>query len=308
MKPCVSLHDLAWRLGFPLQRLEAIASDVRPHYKEWTLKDKRNPAKSAQVRSPRPELKQIQRSIVRTLLAPSDLSEIVHGGVKDRSPRSNAEKHLGKSCVVTLDVREFYKHVRHSVVYRLLRKELGFGREVARLLTRLTTYRDELPRGAPTSLAVANLLLRVPLDLPLTVLARRINVDCTRFVDDIALSGDNPRQLINEVAKMLSRRGLKMYRERTKYNVKKPKLKIMPRGKRQEVTGLLVDRAGGVGISRQRRDRIRAAISQLTDCTADRRRREIESIRARIRHVAQFNQNAALRLERQLDLTVRNCG
>lgn len=303
MKLCVSLHDLAWRLGVPLERLEAVAADVRPHYKEWTLKDKKNPAKSAQVRSPRAELKQIQRSIVRVLLAPLGLSEIVHGGVQRRSPRSNAEQHLGKRCVVTLDVREFFKHVRHTVVYKMFRTELGFGREVARLLTRLTTYRDELPRGAPTSLAVANLLLRVPLDMPLTLLARTVNVSCTRFVDDIALSGDDPRVLINDVARMLSRRRLRMYRKRTKYQPKS-KLKIMPRSKRQEITGLIVNNEHGPGISRQRRDRIKAAIFQLSNSPPSKRRREIESIRARIRHVAQFNSRAAARLERQLKAIV----
>lgn len=304
MKPCVSLHDLAWRLGFPLERLQSVAADLRPHYKEWTLRDRKNPAKSAQVRSPYPELKQIQRSIVRVMLAPLGLSEIVHGGVRRRSPRSNAEQHLGKRCVVTLDVREFFKHVRHAVVYRMLRKELGFGRDVARLLTRLTTYRDELPRGAPTSLAVANLLLRVPLDMPLTLLARTAGINCTRFVDDIALSGDDPRVLINDVARMLSRRRLRMYRKRTRYQPKSnSKLKIMPRSKPQEITGLLVNSARGPSISRQRRDRIRAAIFQLPNSPPSKRLRDIESIRARIRHVAQFNVVAAVRLARQLKAT-----
>jgi hypothetical protein len=52
------------------------------------------------------------------------------------------------------------------VVLVFFREELGFGRHVARLLTRLVTRDGGLPQGAATSLAMANLLLWKPLDVP----------------------------------------------------------------------------------------------------------------------------------------------
>src|SRR6266478_5153466 len=55
------------------------------------------------------------------------------------SPASNASQHLGQSCVVTLDVKDFFTSVRYYIVYRMIRHEVGMGRDVARLLTRLTT-------------------------------------------------------------------------------------------------------------------------------------------------------------------------
>ncbi len=80
-----------------------------------------------------------------------EVTEAVHGSVRGRSPASNASQHLGQSCVVTLDVKDFFTSVRYYIVYRMIRHELGMGRDVARLLTRLTTFRSYLPQGAPTS-------------------------------------------------------------------------------------------------------------------------------------------------------------
>jgi RNA-directed DNA polymerase len=302
MKPPVSLNDFAYRIGIPRQRIEEIAADIRSHYSEWPLRDKKNPAKIRIVRSPRDELKQIQRLIVRRILEPIPLSENVHGGIRGRSTRSNAEQHLSQSCVATLDVKEFFQNVQHKVVYRLFR-ELGFGRDVARLLTRLTTYKDELPRGAPTSVAVANLLLSAPVDDPLCVEAARLGVKSTRFVDDIALSGRNPRPLINSVAKMLARRGLPMYRKKAKYQTK-PKLKIIPNCRPQEVTGLLVNRKTGPGVSKGRRDAVRAAIAHVDGLTGTERSRALDSLRGRINYIGQFNPGSAKRLERQLESAI----
>lgn len=237
---------------------------------------------------------EIQRRIQR-LLAAISLGDEVHGGVRGRSPRSNAGCHLGEPYVVNLDVRDFFPSVRHGLVYRMFRRELGFGRDVASLLTRLTTFRDQLPQGAPTSTIVANLLLAVPVDGPLTARSREIGVRYTRFVDDITLSGSNPKPLINAVARMLSSRRLQIWR-------KKSKLKITRQSEPQEVTGLMVNSRKGPSISRRRRANIRAAIFQLRNLTDDESRvAAVNSIRGRIAHVRLFNPGAAKRLHRYLE-------
>jgi hypothetical protein len=292
-------------MGVPRERLESIANGTKAHYREWAMPDRKNPAKQRMVRSPLPELKRVQRLIVKRVLTPIALTDSVHGGVRGRSPRTNAVRHLARPCVITLDVKEFFQHVRHEIVFQLFRKELGYGRDVARLLTQLTTFRDELPRGAPTSLAVANLLLRVPLDLPLEAEAAALRVSATRFVDDIALSGTNPRSLINHVAKMLARRGLPMYRKKARFQTK-PKLKITPRSRPQEVTGLLVNHPSAPSLSRQRRDRVRAAIDGLRNLSPQERDTVVQSIRGRIRHIEGFNPGAARRLARHLESALTN--
>lgn len=300
MKPIVSINDLSRRIGIPRDRLESIASNIRDHYDQWPLVDKRNPAKVRQVRSPRAELKKIQRLLIQKIFSLIPLHESVHGGLKNRSAKTNAERHLAQPCVVTLDIKHFYDQVRHEVVYSLFRKELGFGRDVARLLTRLTTCNDALPQGAPTSLAIANLLLTLPVDNPLSAMAERIGVKTTRFVDDLAFSGRNPTSLINVAAKYLSSRRLPIHRRPTRVGVK-CKLKIMRRSTPQEVTGLLVNCAAGPSLSRARRDRVRSAINKLPTLQGRQRERQTQSITGRIQHVSQYNAGSAKRLRRRLN-------
>jgi hypothetical protein len=130
--------------------------------------------------------------------------------------------------------------------------------------------------------------------LPIAEKAAVLNLSYTRWVDDICASGDDPRPLINAVAKRLSQRGLRMYREKAKFQTK-PKLKITPQWQRQEVTGLVVNGKAPT-ISRLRRDKVKAAIHQMSQLKGFERQQAERSIQGRINHIAQFNSGAADRL------------
>jgi hypothetical protein len=164
---------------------------------------------------------------------------------------------------------------------------------VSRLLTQLTTLRSQLPQGAPTSTAIANLLLQVAVDQPLCLAAGHQNLRITRFVDDFAISGDDPAVLINVIAKMLSRRRLRIWRTAKK-------LKIMLRSQPQEITELNVNSIRGASVPRYKRDAIKAAIHQLRLLDEKKRPRAESSIRGRIAHVRQFNGGSAARLDKLL--------
>jgi RNA-directed DNA polymerase len=243
LKPILSVRDLARRLKTSVERLrqiaDEIARDFQSHYRFWSEKNKKT-GKIRHYRIPKPELKEIQRRIKNNVLGQFELHDSAHGGIRGRSPHSNASKHLGQAWVITMDVKSFFPNVRHYIVYRLFRHELGCGNEVAYLLTRLTTLQGQLPQGAPTSTAIANLLLTKAVDVPVSRRALEIGAEYTRFVDDFSFSGHDPRTLINDAARALSRKRLPIWRKTTKFQPK-PKLKIMPRSKRQEVTGLIVN-------------------------------------------------------------------
>ncbi len=293
IKPILSLNDLSSRLGIARGNLDAVAAEVDQHYRTWQKLNQKT-GKVRTLHAPSKELKEIQRRIARNVLLRIEISPDVHGGVKGCSPRSNATPHLRRKWVANLDVRDFFPQVRHNIVLQLFRKELGFGRDVARLLTRLTTRDGGLPQGAPTSLALANLILWKPVDIPIAAKAAVLDLNYTRWVDDISASGDDPRPIINAVAKRLSQRGLRMYREKAKSQTK-PKLKITPHWQRQEVTGLVVNGKTPT-ISRQRRDRVRAAIQQMKRLKDSEFKKAVDSIQGRILHIAQFNPRAAERL------------
>lgn len=301
MTPILSMKDFAWRVGVPLERLEAIAEEIAldpmSHYRLQVLK---KGDKVRHLRVPKAELKAVLRRIKDRILDPLPLSDAVHGGVRGRSPGTNARRHLAKRSVVTVDVKQFFPQVRHTVVYRMFRREFGFGRDVASLLTRLTTFRAELPQGSPTSTSVANLLLSKPLDKPTEAGAAGRGVEYTRFVDDAAMSGEDPRPLISAVAKRLSTRGLRVHRPNLK-NPEKSKLRLMPSTGPQKVTGLNVNAPGGPSVPREIRDKVRAAIHQVPALAEADLPKAARSLHGRIAHIAQFNPGAAARLRTSLE-------
>lgn len=67
-------------------------------------------------------------------------------------------------------------------------ERLGFEGEAAKVLVLLTTFKFQLPQGAPTSPALANLALR-GIDIRVIGLARQQGFFYTRYVDDLAVSG-----------------------------------------------------------------------------------------------------------------------
>jgi RNA-directed DNA polymerase len=243
----------------------------------------------------------LQRRIAKDVIVGTHtFADCVHGGIKGRSARSNAEQHLRQPCLVTIDVRQFFPHVRHDQVYRMFRTEVGCGRDVARLLTRLVTLDDALPQGAPTSVAVANLLLDSALDVPITERAAATGTIYTRFIDDVGLSGLNPQQLIQEVARRLSRRRLSVHRLDRRPNAKS-KLKIQPANRPQVITGLLVN-GPHVSVPKSYRDNVRAAVHGLTRIEGPAARAQaLTSIKGKIRYVQNFNPGAAKRLTAQLE-------
>jgi len=172
----------------------------------------------------------------------------------------------------------------------MFRHEYGFGADVSRLLTRLVTVRGALPQGAATSAAVAN-LFAVPVDEGLEPSVKRHALSYSRFVDDLTFSGDRPKLLVDQTTRLLKRRGLSLAPE---------KLKVCARGAPQEITGLIVNDAKRLTISRNYRDAVRSAIHKLRGMGQAEWPAHIASIEGKIAHIARFNPGPADRLRRYL--------
>ena len=93
--PMLSLRLLERHLKTSRSRLHEIADNVAAHYNTFPQKNKKNPSKVRMITAPEKELKAIQARIAG-LLTKIPLSASVHGGVRGKSPRTNAEPHLGQ--------------------------------------------------------------------------------------------------------------------------------------------------------------------------------------------------------------------
>lgn len=119
----------------------------------------------------------------------------------------------------------------------------------------------------------------------------RHGLSYSRFVDDLTISGDRPKLLIDQAARLLRARGLSLAPE---------KLKVCGRGEPQEVTGLLVNHGERLTISRSYRDAVRSSIHKLRRLKRDEWPEQIASIEGTIAHVARFSPGPAGRLRRYL--------
>jgi RNA-directed DNA polymerase len=286
------MRHLAWTIGVRIEQLKALADDIQrdrwSRYKHFALKTGKD--KVRHIDHPTPELLDVQRRIVRHVLAPLGFGEAAHGGIRGRSPETNAKVHQGKRCVVKMDVKNFFPSVQHKRVYRMFRHEHGFGKDVARLLTRLVTLRGALPQGAATSPAVANQFARA-IDEGLKPSVEAHGLQCTRFIDDFTISGDRPKLLIDLTTRLLKAKGL---------HLAPNKLKVCPRGGPQEVTGLLVNHAERLSIPRGYRDAVRSSIHKLRDLPQGEWPKQLGSIKGKIAHIERFNKGSAARLRRYL--------
>lgn len=225
------------------------------------------------ISAPRKRLKAAQRWILDSLLNRPTLSDHAHGFRKGRSIVTNARPHVGAEVVVNVDLRDFFPTVTYRRVKGLYRK-LGYSEEVATLLALLCTEPDtveteldgityyvaqgtrHLPQGAPTSPAITNLLCR-RLDRRLSAFAHKYGLVYSRYADDLTLS--SARGVTPPVGAMLA--VLEKVATGEGFVLHPDKISVKHRGRRQEVTGIVVN--DRLSVDRRTFKRFRAFLYQL---------------------------------------------
>ncbi|MDA0163197.1 reverse transcriptase family protein [Solirubrobacter ginsenosidimutans] len=253
-----TVGDLAAFLGLEVGALEWFA-DVRGlervvnderlrHYRYVRVARKSGPPRV--IEAPKPRLKALQRRVLHELLDLIPVHGAAHGFVGGRSARTHALAHVGRRVVVRLDLEDFFAGVTAARVFGIFRAA-GYPESVAHVLTGLCTNvvpaqesvpvhwrlsrrlaTPHLPQGAPTSPALAN-LAAFALDRRLTGLAAAIGATYTRYADDLVLSSD--RRLRTPVA------AIGAIARAEGFRVNAAKTRVMGRGRRQTVTGVVVN-------------------------------------------------------------------
>lgn len=155
--------ELARRLGME----EAALRQVTPAYSEFTIA-KRSGA-PRRILAPSPELKAVQRRILRRLLPGLISHPAAHGFERWHSIVSNALPHVGQPAILCMDIRNFFEATSAKRINNYFYR-LGWDKDASNLLERLCTYDGSLPPGAPTSPRLSN-LVNYRLDARLTALA-----------------------------------------------------------------------------------------------------------------------------------------
>ena len=265
--------DVAAALDLSLTQLRHYSihrqRETTPHYVTFAI-----PKRSGGHRliyAPKKRLKSIQRRLDAKLVSKLPVSKYAHGFRTGRSVASNARPHVGKAIVIKLDIEDCFPTIHFGRIRGLL-IALGYSYPVATTLSVLMTEAPRQPveaegkvyhvpvgprvcvQGAPTSPGVCNAVL-TRLDRRIAGLARNHGFHYTRYADDLTLSGDDHSQvklLVTIAAKIARDEGFRLNKQKTR---------VLRKGRRQQVTGVVVN--DQMGLSRTERRRMRAAIHQL---------------------------------------------
>ncbi len=155
--------------------------------------------------------------------------QCIHGYVRGRSTKSNAQVHAGNKELLRCDIADFFPSITKDRVNALF-LHLGFNETPSELLSRFTTINGTLPLGLQASPLIANLICNA-LDDELQGLASQHGLSYTRYADDISLSGEKVDLAFADINDIVLRHG---------FSLSSHKYRITKRGQAHFVTGLSI--------------------------------------------------------------------
>ena len=180
---------LARHLGVSVDDLLEVAESAGRWCEELLLLDPARPNKQRTVLNVFGPLRKMQAKMLRQVLLPKlPVSNFSHGGVRGRHIKTNVEQHIGSTFVFTADISNFYPTVSHNRVYRLFVEDFACTPDVARICTKLCTYKHHLALGLITSPILADQVM-CRIDARIAGLCRDAGLVYTRYVDDLTISG-----------------------------------------------------------------------------------------------------------------------
>ncbi|WP_198154111.1 reverse transcriptase family protein [Catenuloplanes japonicus] len=228
-----SVDDLAQHAGTDVERLEELSRGVL--LGNGLLFESRSHRKRRggirEIVKPNPWLDSITKSLNRSFLQvlPYLPPDHVHGFVRSRSTITNATAHLGKKCVLRVDLEDFFPSIGSRWVNSLLQQQ-GYDEKAASLCVGLTTIAGKLPIGLSTSPFLSNLAFQET-DSALAEFSATEGLSFTRYVDDLVFSGDVTDEHLSAIEGIISNDGWLINLRKTAF---------MRRGGPQYVTGLYV--------------------------------------------------------------------
>lgn len=164
------------------------------------------------------------------------------GFVPGRSIADNASVHTNKNYVFNTDLKDFFPSIHQPRIWTVLQlKPFSINKDLASVIAGLCCMKGPdgngiLPQGSPCSPILTNIIC-YQLDRRLSGLAKRFNLNYTRYADDITFSGDyNIFQEESEFTKEFIR-----IIEDQHFVINQKKTRLQKRRERQEVTGLVVN-------------------------------------------------------------------
>lgn len=246
------------------------------------------------IEKPQYELKIVQKRI-KTLLGRIEVPNNVFSGIKGRSYADNAKMHIGINTrnVYKIDLTAFFPSISREKVYKFFYNDLKCSKDVAEILTNLTTIDltripfaetteiydflrekkiicfNHLISGAPTS-QILSYFVNFEMFNILQEISERNEITMTIYVDDIVFSSERK---ISSNFRIMVKRIIKKYYYKISVNKEKSYSKKYPK----LVTGVVIDCDGKAIVKNSLRLKIITEYERFKANPAD------EKVRQRLR-------------------------
>lgn len=275
LPPLQSIEELAKAMNTSVGMIRYLAYNrivsKTSHYKRFYIPKKTGGKRL--ISTPMPRLKQAQYWILENILNKLTLNDAAHGFVKKRSIVSNALPHVKAEVVINIDMKDFFPSITYPRVKGIF-QSFGYSEQIAIVFALMCTEADSdqieldgetyyasgterfLPQGAPTSPALTNILCR-KLDARLKGLSKKLGFAYTRYADDLTFSASgeavaNVKMLMGFIKKIVREEKLEIHPD---------KVRILRKGSRKEVTGIVVNDRPSVDA--RELDRFRSLLFQI---------------------------------------------
>lgn len=242
-----NVSHLADFLGVKHDELQRLIKDKDNYYHRFYI-PKSNGGRRL-ISAPTKDLKSIQRNILRNILERVPIHPSANGFRRKRSILTNAENHIGQEIVIKMDIKDFFPSITYQRAKGIF-MNFGYPEGVSDTLAELSTYKGQLPMGAPTSPYLSN-IVATRLDRRFINLSEKMDFRYTRYADDLAFSSKdkNFTRHIPFFKRIIADEG---------FEVNEEKIVIARKGGQQKITGVVVNKK--VNIDRKEYKRLRAVI------------------------------------------------
>lgn len=253
-------------IGSTPEEVRELIETKDEHYLSYTIR--KASGKHRWIDAPQGRLKEIQYNILKKILYRFSPHRAAVGFVSGISVADGAKRHLENNVVLCMDMKDFFNSIKYERALRvslhLLNRlhhrldskyELGAEESDARNLAKLLTFKGQVPQGAPTSPALANLTAYV-LDMKLEEFAMKHGLVYTRYADDLAFSHADVKfdlyERIPEISGIIKEQD---------FTINAKKTRVMKPHKRMSITGVVINEK--LGVPKYKWRNLRAQLHQL---------------------------------------------
>lgn len=247
-------RDLAKTLGLKNgQILTWLWKTKSQHYSLQRIRKRSGGFRSLHI--PSRLLRDAQHRILTRLLNKLPIQEYLWAFEKGKSVNDMAALHVGKDCVISIDLEDYFGKVHTRHIEPIL-NAYGIEANAGRVVTELCCYKFFLPQGGITSPKLSNLVAAHTFGPKLKEYADQIGATITIYADDVTLSFNgykDAKLIVSDMAAILKEHG--------GFTVNEKKTKVMTKGHRQFVCGVVVNNKPN--LAREERNRLRAIINNI---------------------------------------------